>query len=61
MKRMGQELGEDAGPELDQAIEEMESGGAEPDSRGENGHSGSSEAAALSPGAPANHSDRLSR
>ncbi len=29
MKRMGQELGEDAGPEIDQAIEEMEHGGSE--------------------------------
>ena len=27
MKRMGQELGEDAGPEFQQAMEEMESGG----------------------------------
>lgn len=29
MKKMGQELGEDAGPEFEQAIEEMEAGGAE--------------------------------
>jgi len=28
VKRMGQEMGEDAGPELEQAMEEMESGGA---------------------------------
>jgi putative FmdB family regulatory protein len=28
MKRMGQELGEDAGPEFQQAVEEMERGGA---------------------------------
>jgi hypothetical protein len=29
MKRMGKELGEDAGPEFEQAVEEMEQGGAE--------------------------------
>lgn len=29
MKRMGRELGEDAGPEVEQAIEEMEHGGGE--------------------------------
>ncbi|MBI4875024.1 MAG: zinc ribbon domain-containing protein [Acidobacteria bacterium] len=29
MKRMGQDLGEDAGPEFEQAIEEMEHGGPE--------------------------------
>jgi putative FmdB family regulatory protein len=29
MKRMGQEMGEDAGPEFEQAVEEMESGRGE--------------------------------